>query len=151
MASPLGSAPIPMDNADKPAAGPTAGSAPIPPAAETPAAKTAAPPLGSAPIPPMESSAPAKVIPPKPPVDIEFGDTDAATQAAGGDSDGPEEDEFSQTVVIPPPNGAGEKKTEPPRNSTDEFISRVKQQLASSSNKPDVDAEQDSFTSTIPQ
>ena len=130
---------------------PTLGSAPIPPAAEPQAAKPPSPPLGSAPIPPMEPAKPAKVIPPKPPVDIEFGATDAATEAAGGDSDGPEEDEFSQTVVIPPPNGAGEKKTEPPRNSTDEFISRVKQQLATSGSKPDADTEQDSFTSTIPQ
>ncbi|MDJ0776762.1 MAG: hypothetical protein QNJ85_02790 [Gammaproteobacteria bacterium] len=150
MASPLGSAPIPMDSAagaDPAPPSPPLDSAPIPPAAD---ARPASPPLGSAPIPPMETSTPP-AIPPRPPVDIEFGDADAPAASATADSDGPEEDEFSQTVVIPPPNAAAQKKTEPPRNSTDEFISRVKQQLASTGTKPDLDAEQDSFTSTIPQ
>ena len=85
-------------------------------------------------------------------MDIVFGE-DATVETASVDQDGPEEDEFTQTVVIPPPNGAGEKKTEPPRNSTDEFISRVKRQLANSNSasKPDTESEPDSFTSTIPQ
>ncbi len=153
MASPLGSAPIPMDTpagGDPAPPSPPLGSAPIPPAADQATAKPPSPPLGSAPIPPMNTAEPAG-IPPKPPVDIEFGDADAPADSASADSDGPEEDEFSQTVVIPPPNGAEEKKTEAPRNSTDEFISRVKQQLANSGSKAEVDTEQDPFTSTIPQ
>ena len=156
MASSLGSAPIPMGSsggASSPAPSQPLGSAPIPPRDDTPAPNAPrSAPLGSAPIPPMQSDKTAEVIPPKPPVDIVFGE-DATVETASVDQDGPEEDEFTQTVVIPPPNGAGEKKTEPPRNSTDEFISRVKRQLANSNSasKPDTESEPDSFTSTIPQ
>jgi hypothetical protein len=162
--SPFASAPIPPTEApaaaDKPAdpavfdkPSPFA-SAPIPPA-EEPAAeplRTPAPvaPLGSAPI-PMDSPKPAssqpaaaKVIPPKPPVDIDLGFGDAASE----DKPEPEEDDFIETVVIPPNASASARNEDKSRNSTDAFIARVKEQLST----PDpVTGKEKDFSSTIPQ
>ncbi len=108
-----------------------------------------------------EKSAAGDVIPPRPPVDFDLtletdsiDEADAPAAAGSGDDD---EDPFIQTVVMPPPNGGGEQ-AEAPRNSTDAFIARVKQQLSSPDGKQfkadgdsDKDKEQDPFTSTIPQ
>ncbi|MCG8423700.1 MAG: hypothetical protein MJE77_37860, partial [Proteobacteria bacterium] len=129
--TPLGSAPIPMADADD-------ADMPVP---EMPADPEPEPEVAGAP------ATASNAIPPKPPVDIEFGDSDSVAGAENGDSPG--ETGFEQTVVIPPPDAA-EKKTEPARNSTDAFIARVKEQLSASEAKKG-ETEQDSFTSTIPQ
>ncbi len=118
-----------------------------------------APPAKAAPE--KAKPAAAAVIPPKPPVDF---DLTSETEAIA-DEDAPlvdaepvdDDDPFIQTVVMPPPNGGGEQ-AEAPRNSTDAFIARVKQQLSSPDNtqfqadgESEKDKDKDSFSSTIPQ
>ncbi len=104
----------------------------------------------------------ADVIPPKPPVDFDLtSETESISEANAPPADAKPEpvdddDPFIQTVVMPPPNGGGEQ-AEAPRNSTDAFIARVKQQLSSPDSTQfevddkDKEKEKDSFSSTIPQ
>jgi hypothetical protein len=153
--SSLGSAPIPQmsgsENAaeSKPAPMPTTplGSAPIPPmsAPEPVARPEPAPmpsaPLGSAPIPPSEPEI-SKVIPPKPPVDFDLGSEPEVLE----DKVQAEEDDFESTVIIPP--NAGASSNVAAKDSTNAFIARVKEQLSS---EPEIEKEQKSFSSTIPQ
>jgi hypothetical protein len=153
--SSLGSAPIPQMSAPEPAAEskpapmPTTplGSAPIPPmSAPEPAAKPEpAPmpsaPLGSAPIPSSEPNV-TKVVPPKPPVDFDLGSEAEVLE----DKVQAEEDDFESTVIIPP--NAGASSNAAAKDSTNAFIARVKEQLSS---EPEIDQEQKSFSSTIPQ
>ncbi len=128
-------------------------SAPVPPPVEDPQpSRSTAPvaPLGSAPIPSMAKPASvtepkpaaAKVIPPKPPVDFDLGAVDASLE----DKPEPEEDEFTSTVVIPPNAGASDNKST--HNSTDAFITKVKQQLSSAD--PVSETRTDPFSATIP-
>jgi len=153
--SSLGSAPIPQMSGSetaaesKPAPMPTTplGSAPIPPmSAPEPAAKPEpAPmpsaPLGSAPIPPSEPET-SKVTPPKPPVDFDLGSKPEVLE----DKVQAEEDDFESTVIIPP--NAGASSNVAAKDSTNAFIARVKEQLSS---EPEIEKEQKSFSSTIPQ
>jgi hypothetical protein len=153
--SSLGSAPIPQMTVSetaaesKPAPMPTTplGSAPIPPmSAPEPAPKPEpAPmpsaPLGSAPIPPSEPNV-NKVIPSKPPVDFDLGSEPEVLE----DKVQAEEDDFESTVIIPP--NAGASSNVAAKDSTNAFIARVKEQLSS---EPEIEKEQKSFSSTIPQ
>ena len=153
--SSLGSAPIPQMSGSetaaesKPAPMPTTplGSAPIPPmSAPEPAPKhEPAPmpsaPLGSAPIPPSEPNV-NKVIPTKPPVDFDLGSETEVLE----DKVQAEEDDFESTVIIPP--NAGASSNVAAKDSTNAFIARVKEQLSS---EPEIEKEQKSFSSTIPQ
>jgi hypothetical protein len=153
--SSLGSAPIPQMSGSetaaesKPAPMPTTplGSAPIPPmsAPEPEAKPEPAPmpsaPLGSAPIPPSVPHA-AKVIPSKPPVDFDLGSEAEVLE----DKVQAEEDDFESTVIIPP--NAGASSNAAAKDSTNAFIARVKEQLSS---EPEIEKEQKSFSSTIPQ
>ena len=92
--------------------------------------KPAAAPLGSAPIPSV-----------KPPVDIEItGETEVIQEP-------PAEPDFEATMVIAPDASVMSKKQ--PQNSTEAFISRVKEQLSSPENLPETG--EDAFSSTVPQ
>ncbi len=151
--------PLP-DESDMAAAEPEP-SAPTPGAAPEKRAAIRPEPSASQPEAAPEKRAAADVIPPKPPVDFDL--TSEAASKAGSKPPPVEpepvddDDPFIQTVVMPPPNGDGEQK-EAPRNSTDAFIARVKQQLSSpdstqfqADEDADKDKKQDPFTSTIPQ
>ena len=153
--SSLGSAPIPPMSAPEPEAKPEPapmpstplGSAPIPPMSDPEPAPKPEPapmpsaPLGSAPIPPSEPNV-NKVIPPKPPVDFDLGSEPEVLE----DKVQTEEDDFESTVIIPP--NAGASSNVAAKDSTNAFIARVKEQLSS---EPEIEKEQKSFSSTIPQ
>ncbi len=153
--SSLGSAPIPQMTVSetaaesKPAPMPTTplGSAPIPPMSEPEPAPKPEPapmpsaPLDSAPIPPSEPNV-NKVIPSKPPVDFDLGSEPEVLE----DKVQAEEDDFESTVIIPP--NAGASSNVAAKDSTNAFIARVKEQLSS---EPEIEKEQKSFSSTIPQ
>jgi hypothetical protein len=98
-------------------------------------------PLGSAPIPSSEPNV-TKVVPPKPPVDFDLGSEAEVLE----DKVQAEEDDFESTVIIPP--NAGASSNAAAKDSTNAFIARVKEQLSS---EPEIDQEQKSFSSTIPQ
>ena len=145
--APLGSAPIPglgdtTEKAETPAIA-ALDSIPLPDLDsiddldETPANPPAAP-LGSAPIPSM--------LPPKPAIDIELtGDIDIVDEATAADAKVDDPPDFESTMVVTPDATLSSKT---PKNSTDAFIDRVKEQL-STSEAPSED-EQDPFIQTTP-
>ena len=165
----LGAAPIPMSNGAAPGNAEDTMPVPIIPATEADDAPDIEPRSKS------EEKAAAKdsalrentlteIIPPKPPVDIElFGEPETSDTAAddspsaSSDSSPSAQSEagntdFSKTVIMPPPNG-GPQEQDPASRSTDAFIARVKEQLASADPLEDPDLEdpdKDPFASTIP-
>lgn len=157
--APLGSAPIPVADADDSLPVPEMPADPETKPESTAAAPAAEPRPAPKTAPETDAAAPAKpvtdVIPPKPPVDIDLGfasdatDAEAAEESASADKENEPEDDFAQTVVIPPSDG--ERADDGTRNSTDAFIARVKEQLASTEPVQDPDKDKDSFTSTVPQ
>ncbi len=168
--SPFASAPSgggadPGLTSEIPAPDPEVFNQPLPDESDMAAAEPepSAPRAKAAPETPARIPAKPDVIPPKPPVDFDL----TSESGAKARPDAPpadakpepvdDDDPFIQTVVMPPPNGGG-KQEEAPRNSTDAFIARVKQQLSSpdstqfeTDKDKDKDKEQDPFSSTIPQ
>ena len=107
---------------------------------------------------PEKAESTSGVIPAKPPVDIELfdqsGNSETATKEAPQSETGSipvlnpknEVQDFAKTVIVPPPSD-GPKEEDSPSNSTDAFIARVKEQLASSD---PLDPDMDAYSSTIP-